>query len=123
MTQTAPATAASGFGDALKSWRAARNVSQLQLSLTAGVSQRHVSWLETGRSRPSRSMVLQLADALDVPLRERNALLAAAGFADLYREENLNAVHMAPVRGALEVVVLAAAHGPQQDPDDCPEQD
>jgi transcriptional regulator with XRE-family HTH domain len=98
------------FGRALKSWRAARNVSQLQLSLAAGVSQRHISWLETGRSRPSRSMVLQLAEALDVPLRERNGLLGAAGFAELYREHDLGAAHMEAVRGALEVML--AGHEP-----------
>jgi transcriptional regulator with XRE-family HTH domain len=98
------------FGHALKRWRAVRNVSQLQLSLEAGVSQRHISWLETGRSRPSRSMVLQLAEALDVPLRERNQLLGAAGFADVYREHDLEAAHMEAVRGALEAML--AGHEP-----------
>jgi transcriptional regulator with XRE-family HTH domain len=98
------------FGPVLKRWRAVRNLSQLQLSLDAGVSQRHISWLETGRSRPSRSMVLQLAEALDVPLRERNELLEAAGFADLYREHDLGAAHMEAVRGALEAML--AGHEP-----------
>lgn len=93
------------FGHALRSWRAVRKVSQLQLGLAAGVSQRHISWLETGRSRPSRGMVLQLAEALEVPLRERNALLGAAGFADLYREHDLEAAHMESVRGALEAIL------------------
>lgn len=100
----------SGFGNALKGWRAARSVSQLELGLAAGVSQRHISWLETGRSRPSRGMVVQLAEALDVPLRERNALLEAAGFADLYREHDLEAAHMEAVRGALEAML--AGHEP-----------
>jgi len=98
------------FGQVLKSWRAVRNVSQLELSLAAGVSQRHISWLETGRSRPSRGMVLQLAEALDVPLRERNELLGAAGFADLYREHSLDGADMDAVRGALEAML--AGHEP-----------
>lgn len=99
-----------GFGQALKTWRAMRNVSQLQLSLSTGVSQRHISWLETGRSRPSRGMVLQLAEALDVPLRERNDLLDAAGFASLYREHDLGAVRMDGVRSALDAML--AGHEP-----------
>ena len=76
-------------GDLLREWRGARGMSQLHLAHAAGVSGRHVSFLETGRSRPSRSMVLRLAETLDLPLRERNALLFAAGFAPLYRESNL----------------------------------
>jgi transcriptional regulator with XRE-family HTH domain len=100
----------SDFGHALKSWRAARRISQLELSLAARVSQRHISWLETGRSHPSRGMVLQLAEALDVPLRERNELLAAAGFADVYREHDLDDAHMAAVRNALGAML--AGHEP-----------
>ena len=73
------------FPDLLRHWRGARRVSQLELSLRANVSARHVSFLESGRARPSRGMVLTLAAALDVPLSERNALLGAAGFAPTYR--------------------------------------
>ena len=78
------------FGDLLKDWRAHRRVSQLALSAESGISQRHISFLETGRSRPSRAMVLALADSLDVPLRERNALLQSAGFTAVYSERPLD---------------------------------
>ncbi|BBY24429.1 hypothetical protein MSTO_46340 [Mycobacterium stomatepiae] len=68
-------------GVLLREWRTRRRVSQLDLSLSVGVSARHLSFIETGRSRPSPEMVLTLAEGLDIPLRERNALLLAAGFA------------------------------------------
>ena len=74
------------FGDLLKDWRTHRRVSQLALSTESGISQRHISFLETGRSRPSRAMVLALSDSLDIPLRERNTLLQSAGFAAAYAE-------------------------------------
>jgi transcriptional regulator with XRE-family HTH domain len=77
-------------------------MSQLELALEADVSSRHVSFLETGRSRPSREMVLHLAEHLEVPLRERNGLLLAAGYAPLYSERPLDSEEMEPVRGALE---------------------
>lgn len=89
------------FGSHLKVWRQQRKLSQLDLALQAEVSQRHVSWLETGRSQPSRSMVIRLAEALEIPLRERNPLLGSAGFAPIYRESELDAEHMAPVESAL----------------------
>jgi len=89
------------FGHHLKGWRQQRKLSQLDLALQADVSQRHVSWLETGRSQPSRSMVIRLAEALEIPLRERNPLLGSAGFAPMYRESELDAEHMAPVESAL----------------------
>jgi transcriptional regulator with XRE-family HTH domain len=73
------------FPDRMRQWRGTRRISQLELSLRAGVSARHVSFLESGRASPSRAMVLTLADALDMPLAERNGLLAAAGFAPLYQ--------------------------------------
>lgn len=85
-------------------------MSQLDLAVTAGVSSRHVSFLETGRSRPSRAMVLRLAATLELPLRERNALLVAAGFAPLYRESDLASVDLAPIRRAVELVL--ASHEP-----------
>lgn len=90
------------FGPLLRRWRALRRVSQLELSLQSAVSQRHLSFLESGRSQPSRAMVLQLSDALEVPLRERNALLQSAGFAPAYHERTLEAADMQPVRKALE---------------------
>jgi transcriptional regulator with XRE-family HTH domain len=89
------------FGALLKRWRAARKLSQLDLSLQSDVSQRHLSFLESGRARPSQHMVMQLAEALDVPLRERNTLLQAAGFAPFYRQRGLSDADMAPVQDAL----------------------
>ncbi len=68
-----------GFGSALKEWRAKRRISQLQLSLAANVSARHIAFLETGRARPSRSMVMHLGEALDVPRAERNRMLGLGG--------------------------------------------
>ncbi|REJ83876.1 MAG: XRE family transcriptional regulator [Acidobacteria bacterium] len=89
------------FGPRLRAWREFRRLSQLDLSLEAEISQRHLSWLETGRSQPSRKMVLQLSEALDIPLRERNALLGAAGYAALYRERGLDEEEMGTVNEAL----------------------
>ena len=77
------------FTHTLKMWRKARKLSQLDLALEANISQRHVSWLETGKSLPSREMLLKLSEALEVPLRERNSILNAAGFADVFTEKNL----------------------------------
>jgi transcriptional regulator with XRE-family HTH domain len=77
------------FGALLKDWRQHRRVSQLALSSHSGISQRHISFLETGRSKPSRPMVLALSDSLDIPLRERNALLQSAGYAAIYSERPL----------------------------------
>lgn len=91
------------FSRTLKSWRDSRKLSQLELAMAAGISQRHLSFLEVGRARPSREMVLQLANALDAPLREHNVLLAAAGFAPLYRESALSDPGMSAVREALEI--------------------
>jgi len=89
-------------GEMLRSWRRRRSLSQLELSLNAAVSSRHLSFLETGRARPSREMVLHLADELQVPLRERNALLLAAGYAPLYGERPLDAPEMATARQAVD---------------------
>ncbi|RIL04448.1 MAG: transcriptional regulator [Proteobacteria bacterium] len=91
----------SPFGRLLREWRALRGMSQLALATEAGVSPRHLSFVETGRSQPSREMVLRLAEALDVPLRERNALLGAAGFAAVYRESALGAPALEPVERML----------------------
>ncbi|MCB9765759.1 MAG: helix-turn-helix transcriptional regulator [Alphaproteobacteria bacterium] len=90
------------FGGLLKQWRVVRRTSQLDLAEDAEVSPRHVSFLETGRARPSREMVLVLASALEVPLRERNVLLAAAGFSPAYTEGDLDGQAMAAVRRALD---------------------
>src|SRR5215213_9637076 len=92
-------------GVLLREWRQRRRLSQLDLALEAGVSARHLSFLETGRSRPSREMVLRRAEELDVPLRERNRLLLAAGFAPAYEERPLEAPEMEPVRGAVAQVL------------------
>src|SRR4051812_49851565 len=97
-------------GHLLRSWRQRRRLSQLDLSNETGVSARHLSFLETGRSRPSREMVLHLAAQLEAPLRARNELLVAAGFAPVYGERPLDAPAMTAVRAALERVL--AAHEP-----------
>lgn len=90
------------FGRLLREVRAARRLSQLDLSLQAEVSQRHLSFLESGRAQPSREMVLQLAQTLDLPLTEQNRLLLSAGFAGVYPQRPLAAADMQPVREALE---------------------
>jgi len=101
----APAIAGHEFGGMLSRWRKARRISQLDLALDAGVSSRHLSFVETGRARPSREMVLRLCSALDVPLRERNLLLLAAGFAPVHRETPLDAPEMAGMLGALRLIL------------------
>lgn len=98
-------TAEQPFPSLCREWRQFRKLSQLDLALQANVSQRHVSWLETGRSQPSRQMVLQLSEALDIPLRERNLLFRAAGFAAAYGETQLDEPAMAPVLDALRLVL------------------
>ena len=94
-----------GVGPLLREWRTRRRLSQLDLALDAGVSARHVSFVETGRSKPSPEMVLHLAEQLEVPLRERNRLLLAAGYAPVYAERALDAPEMAPVREAIDLVL------------------
>jgi transcriptional regulator with XRE-family HTH domain len=89
----------------LRTWRAARHVSQLDLALDANVSARHLSYVESGRARPSRELVLRLAEALQVPLRERNALLLSAGYAPLYRETDLGTPEMAEAQRAVEFIL------------------
>jgi transcriptional regulator with XRE-family HTH domain len=95
-------TARNPVGELLRAWRRRRSLSQLELALNADVSSRHVSFVETGRARPSREMVLHLAEHLQIPLRERNGLLLAAGYAPLYGERSLDTVEMEPVRQALD---------------------
>ncbi len=93
------------IGEQIRDWRQLRRRSQLDLALDAAISTRHLSFIETGRSRPSRDMVLQIARELDVPLRERNAMLLAAGFAPVYGEHDLGAADMAAARAAIEFVL------------------
>jgi transcriptional regulator with XRE-family HTH domain len=98
------------LGALLRTWRRRRNYSQLALALAADVSQRHLSFVESGRTRPSRDMVLRLAAQLEVPLRERNRLLLAAGFAPVYPERPLDDPALGAARAAVERVL--AAHEP-----------
>ena len=93
------------LGPLLRQWRERRRMSQLALALEAEISSRHLSFMETGRSRPSRAMVLLLAEVLEVPPRARNDLLAAAGFPPIYRESGLDAPEMAPFRRALDFIL------------------
>src|SRR6188508_1388434 len=93
-------------GTLLRDWRTRRRLSQLDLASDAGISSRHLSFVETGRSRPSREMVLHLADHLDVPLRARNALLIAAGYAPTYHATDLDAPELQTVRTAIERVLV-----------------
>lgn len=103
MTAASPRTAA--VGELLRDWRRRRRMTQLDLALEAGVSARHLSFVETGRSRPSAEMVLTLAEHLDVPLRDRNGLLLAAGYAPVYGQRGLDEPEMGPVRAALDQVL------------------
>jgi transcriptional regulator with XRE-family HTH domain len=98
------------IGPLLRDWRQRRRLSQMELALEAGVSTRHLSFVETGRSRPSAEMVLHLADRLDVPLRERNELLLAAGFAPQYSARDFDDPALREVRDAVSRVL--AAHEP-----------
>ncbi|MDH6590828.1 transcriptional regulator with XRE-family HTH domain [Variovorax sp. TBS-050B] len=93
------------FGAHLRHWRTRRRLSQLDLAQEAEVSTRHLSYVETGRAAPSREMVLRLAERLEVPLRERNALLVAAGFAPMYRQRSLDDPALASARRAVELVL------------------
>jgi len=97
-------------GELLRQWRRRRGLSQLALAGAAGVSARHLSFLETGRSRPSRAMLLRLGEHLDIPLRDRNALLLAAGLAPAYPEHGLDEPPMATVADAVRRIL--AAHEP-----------
>src|SRR5262245_51596131 len=109
-TRTAPGETArpatdSPFGRALREWRIRRGLSQLTLAVNADVSSRHLSFVETGRAQPSREVVLLLARALDVPLRDRNDLLSAAGYAPVYRATDLTAPALTQARRALDFVL------------------
>ncbi|MFD0318325.1 helix-turn-helix domain-containing protein [Streptomyces flavalbus] len=105
--RTAPAAAPAdqGVGTLLRAWREQRRISQLELALRADSSARHISFIETGRSRPSEEMVLKLAEHLDVPVRERNALLLAAGYAPRFPETPLDDPALAAVRAGVERLI------------------
>jgi transcriptional regulator with XRE-family HTH domain len=105
-----PPSVIPGAGRLVRAWREKRKLSQLELALEAGVSARHLSFVETGRSTPSREMILRLSQSLDIPLRERNALLIAAGHAPHYSENRLAAPEMDGVRRAIDR--LLSAHEP-----------
>ncbi|MFB9832052.1 helix-turn-helix domain-containing protein [Actinoallomurus acaciae] len=94
-----------GFARELRRWRTARRWSQLELALRAGTTQRHLSYMEQGRSRPGRGIVLRLAESLELSLRERNALLLTAGYAPVFAESSLDAPELRPVREAIERVL------------------
>jgi transcriptional regulator with XRE-family HTH domain len=96
---------ASAVGDHLREWRQRRRMSQLDLASEAEISTRHLSFMETGRSHPSREMVLRLAERLEVPLRERNALLVAAGFAPVFPQRTLDDPALASARRAVDLIL------------------
>jgi transcriptional regulator with XRE-family HTH domain len=94
-------------GALLRQWRERRRLTQLDLALEAEISPRHLSFVETGRAQPSREMLLRLSEELDIPLRERNALLLAAGFAPMYKERRLDEPALGAVRQAIDVVLAS----------------
>lgn len=106
MSTHANANAVPPVGGLLRAWRERRRLSQLELAGAADISARHISFLETGRSAPSRSMLLRLAERLDIPLRERNALLLSAGFAPMYAERRLDDPVLQQARKAVELVIV-----------------
>ena len=108
MSDTAPAgerRGSSPVGELVRQWRGVRGMSQLDLALHAGFSARHLSFIETGRAQPSREALLALAETLNVPLRERNRLLTAGGYAEVYRETPLAADEMAHIRSVLRFIL------------------
>lgn len=107
-----PRTPPPPFGEHLRLWRQRRRLSQLELAQHADISTRHLSFVETGRSSPSREMVLRLSERLDIPLRERNALLVAAGYAPMYRQHAFDDPALQPARQAVERVLQGHAPFP-----------
>lgn len=100
-----PAAASRSVGDLLRDWRVRRRRSQLDLALDVGMSTRHLSYVETGRAAPSREMLLRLAERLDVPLRGRNSLLLAGGYAPMFRERPLDDPALAAARAAVDAIL------------------
>jgi transcriptional regulator with XRE-family HTH domain len=94
-------------GTHLRQWRQRRRLSQLDLAMEADISARHLSFLETGRSAPSREMILRLAEQLEIPMRERNVLLVAAGYAPIFPERSLADPALAPARAAIDIILEA----------------
>src|SRR6516164_2552308 len=105
MTVISARPATSAVGDLLREWRQRRRLSQLDLAIEADISARHLSFVETGRSRPTSGMILRLTEQLDVPLRDRNTLLLAGGYAPAYPEHPLDGPELASVRDALRNVL------------------
>src|ERR1700754_3224109 len=95
-------------GEQLRDWRRRRRLSQLDLSIQADISTRHLSFVETGRSRPTPEMIIRLTEKLDVPLRERNTMLLAGGYAPAYPQHGLDEPELASVRAALRQVLAGA---------------
>jgi transcriptional regulator with XRE-family HTH domain len=105
MATAQAASAVSALGQLLRQWRRVRGVSQLELALGAGISPRHLSFVETGRAQPGRDVVLRLSSALDLPLRDRNSALIAAGYAPIYRQGSLQAPEMEPIVRAVDFLL------------------
>lgn len=112
MGAAAPGQYFSDYAAAMRYWRGKRGFSQLRLSTESGISQRHISFLESGRSQPSREMILKLGIVLDIPLRERNVMLLAAGYAPAYQERNLSDPEMTAVKQALDFMLRQQAPYP-----------
>src|SRR4051794_37217765 len=106
----ATATAALDVGSLLRTWRERRRLTQMEVALDAGISARHLSFVETGRSKPGREMLLGVTERLAIPYRERNEILLAAGYAPAFPERSLEDPALAPVRSALDRIL--AAHDP-----------
>jgi transcriptional regulator with XRE-family HTH domain len=104
-SRTVPSPITAQAGALVREWRTTRRLSQLDLALQSGVSARHLSCLETGKAQPSREMIVRLAETLEIPLRERNTLLKAAGYASMYPESELGAPQFAQVRRAIEAIL------------------
>jgi transcriptional regulator with XRE-family HTH domain len=102
---TSTSIASPTIGNHLRDWRQRRRLSQLDLACEANISPRHLSFVETGRSMPSREMILRLADQLQIPMRERNVLLVAAGYAPIFAERSLDDPKLAAVRRAIDLVI------------------
>lgn len=112
MNAVAPNQIGNQIGAMLREWRGRRRLSQLDLALEAEISPKHLSFLETGRAKPSREMILHLAEQLEIPLRERNELLTAAGFAAMFPERSLNDETLQAARQTIEVIL----HGHEPNP-------
>jgi transcriptional regulator with XRE-family HTH domain len=112
MGAAAPGQYFSDYAAAMRYWRAKRGFSQLRLATESGISQRHISFLESGRSQPSREMILKLGIVLDIPLRERNVMLLAAGYAPAYQERKLSDPEMQAVKLALDFMLQQQAPYP-----------